>query len=274
MVGKHVAKMGGMKQALITGGSSGIGLELAKLFANAGYDLLLAAKPEAELQAAKATLQSQYPNIAIQTLAIDLSQSGSAAEVYEFAGAEYNQVSVLVNNAGFGTYGFINDIDIEQDVAMIQLHIVTLYRLTRLFLRDMVRRDDGYILNLSSVSAFQANPMLATYGATKSFVLQFSRAIAYELREKKSKVKVTAVCPTPVKQTGFQARAGMQNTNTFDNWMVVTADVVARDAFSALFSGRDMVIPGSWLFVLVQKLTAIFPDAWIMHLSRFYLQTR
>lgn len=266
--------MGSMKQALITGGSSGIGLELAKLFANAGYDLLLAAKPEAELQAAKKTLQSQYPNIAIRTLAIDLSQPGSAAEVYEFAGGEYNQVSVLVNNAGFGTYGFINDIDIEQDVAMIQLHIVTLYRLTRLFMRDMVRRDHGYILNLSSVSAFQANPMLATYGATKSFVLQFSRAIAYELREKKSKVKVTAVCPTPVKQTGFQAQAGMQNTNTFDNWMVVTADVVAKDAFRALFSGRDMVIPGSWLFVLVQKLTAILPDAWIMHLSRFYLQTR
>ncbi len=263
-----------MKKALITGGSSGIGLELAKLFAADGYDLLLVAKPAAELEAAQLTLMLQYPNTGIVTLAIDLSLPGSAQEVYTFAGAENNQIQVLVNNAGFGTYGFINDINIEEDVAMINLHVITLYRLTRLFLRDMVRRDEGYILNLSSVSAFQANPMLATYGATKSFVLQFSRAIAYELREKGSKVKVTAVCPTPVKQTGFQIRAGMQNTNTFDNWMVVTADVVAKDAFQALFSGRDMVIPGGILFSLVQKLTAILPEAWVMRLSRHYLQTR
>ncbi|MCB9082521.1 MAG: SDR family NAD(P)-dependent oxidoreductase [Lewinellaceae bacterium] len=263
-----------MQQAIITGGSSGIGLTLAKELAAQGYALLLVAKPPAELDQAVALLREQFPDLVLATLAIDLSLPNSAQDVYDYARENgWTEVSLLINCAGFGTFGFIDEVDMDREAAMIQLHILTLYTLTRLFLHEMIQRDRGYIVNLSSISAFQPNPQLATYGATKAFVLQFSRAIDVELRDRGSQVRVMAVCPTPVRQTGFQNTAGMAQTNTFDNWMVVTPDVVARAIIQGMERGRNLVIPGRG-FGLIHKLSKRLPDAWVIRLSKMYLQHR
>ncbi len=262
------------KYALVTGGSSGIGLEISKLLAAEGYGLLIVAKPDYELAQAKAGLEKLFAGLMVHTLALDLSLRTSAEQVYNWAEQKVGTVEILVNNAGFGTYGFINDIDLEQDTAMLDLHVITLYRLTRLFLKDMFANNQGRIMNLSSVSAFQPNPFLQTYGASKAFVYQFSQAIAYELREKGSAVRVTAVCPPPVKNTAFQHAAGMDRTNTFDNWMVLTPEKVALDAYRGMKAGKAVVIPGPWYFPIAQSLTGLLPNALIIRMSRYYLQTR
>ncbi len=262
-----------MPTTLITGGSSGIGLETARLLAQQGHHLLLVALPEEELASAKKQLQQEIPGITVDTLAIDLSAADSAQKVYDWAGTVSDQVDYLINNAGFGTWGFIDDLDMEREAAMIQLHVGTLYKLTRLFLSDMLKRDAGRIVNLSSISAFQANPLLATYGATKSFVLQFSRAINQELRERKSRVRVIAVCPTPVKATGFQSGAAMEKSNLFKSWMVTTPQVVAKCIVRSLQGRRDMVIPGrgfDWVYALTKRL----PDRWQILISGAHLKTQ
>lgn len=259
--------------ALITGGSSGIGFELARLFARDGWDLFLVAKPAEELEAAQARLNQEFPAIVVQTLTIDLAHEKSAQQVYDAAQQQNMQVDALVNNAGFGTYGFINDISMQQELDMIHLNVLAVYQLTRLFLRDMIARNQGNIVNLSSISAFQPNPELATYGATKSFVLFFSRAIAEELRMRKSAVRVTAVCPTPVINTGFQAAAGMEKSRLFESWMVVTPDVVARDIYKAMKQGRSYIIPGPG-FHLLHKLVRRLPDAMVLKMAKDFLKVR
>lgn len=258
---------------LITGGSHGIGLELSRLFARDGHRLLIVSKPLEELERAREQLLSAFPGLELHTLQLDLSLPDSPQQVYDWTRQNQWDVDLLVNNAGFGTYGFINDIDMDKDLSMIRLHVLTLYALTRLFLRDMLARNRGQIVNISSISAYQPNPFLATYGATKSFVLQFSRAIDRELRDKGSKVRVMAVCPSPVKQTGFQSAAGMDKTNTFDNWMVVTPDIVARDIYKGIRAGRSLVIPGLG-FGLLHKLIKRLPERWVVAMSKQYLRSR
>lgn len=261
------------KTALITGGSAGIGLELARLFARDGYRLLLVSKPPEELARAKKSLEQQFPGIALHTLPIDLAVPEAPPRVYAFAREQGQPVDVLVNNAGFGSYGFIDEVPIEKELRMIQLHIPTLYHLTRLFLHDMIERNQGHIINLSSISALQPSPMLATYAATKSFVLQFSRAIDYELKEHNSRVRVTAICPMATAGTGFQAGAGMEHTNTFDNWMTTTPEVVARDTYAALKNKRDFVIPGRG-FGLLQRFVRHLPDRLQIRIARQNLQRK
>ena len=261
------------RTVLITGGSSGIGLELAKLFAHDEYQLVLVAKPRGELERAKIALQAINPKTQILLKQQDLAQPGAAQEVYEFTQKNDLMVNVLVNCAGFATYGFVNEIDINKELDMLQLNVSTLYQLTRLYLSDMIERDEGKIINMSSISAFQPSPTFATYGASKSFILQFSRALNYELHEQDSKVHVLAVCPTAVKGTGFQSAARMEKTNSFDSWMATTADVVARDTYKAMEQGKDMVIPGrrlGWAHIITNRL----PTSWLMKISRAQLKEK
>lgn len=259
------------RTVLITGGSGGIGIELSKLFAAVDYHLVLVAMPGEDMEHAKCVLKGINPFINVLLLEKDLSSPGAAKEVYEFTKSHSLKVDVLVNCAGFGTYGHVNDIDIDREMAMIQLHVSTLYHLTRLYLRDMIERDEGQIINMSSVSAFQPNPCFATYGASKSFVLNFSQALNYELRERRSRVRVLAVCPTAVKDTGFQAAAGMEHARAFKSWMTTTSATVARDTYRAMQQGRDVIIPGRGLG-FGQALVSHLPAAWKMRISRFQLK--
>ena len=265
--------MHNISNALITGGSSGIGLELARLFAQDGYRLLLVALPEAELEAAKAQLKRDFPHAEVLSLQKDLSRPEAAHEVFEWTEELNLEVDVLVNNAGFGTYGFVPEIPMDREAAMIRLHTETLYRLTRLYLGGMLARNRGRILNLSSISAFQPNPLLSTYGATKAFVLQFSRALAFELRERGSQVRVTVSCPTPVKQTGFQQAAAMSDSSLFSSWMTTTPEVVARDSYRALMRGRELVIPGKG-FQVLHGFFRLLPIPLLTRISREHLRPK
>lgn len=243
------------KTALITGGSTGIGLAIAREFAVDGYDLFIISLDENELNRAKILLSRDFPKIKTYLYCVDLSESDAPKRIHAYATLNNFYIDVLVNNAGFGTYGFINDIDIEQEVNMMQVNMIAMYRLTRYFLRDMVARNSGKIMNICSITALQPNPLLATYGATKAFNHSFSRAINFELEQKKSNVKVITVCPSAVKNTQFQDVAGMQKSNIFDNWMSVTPEIVAKDAYKALKKNKEFVIP-KYRLHLLNKLIA------------------
>jgi short-subunit dehydrogenase len=261
------------KTVLITGGSGGIGFEFAQLFARDGYRILLVAHPLDDLEGVRSCLLAADPDLDVSIRHQDLAQHGAAELLYQFTKENNIQVDVLVNCAGFGTYGFVDDIEIDKELSMLQLHVGTLYHITRLYVRDMIERDNGRVINMSSISAFQPNPYFATYGASKSFVLNFSRALNFELREKGSKVRVMAVCPTAVKNTGFQDAAGMGKTKTFDSWMCITPEIVALDAYRAMGCGKDLVVPGRFMG-LARSLICRLPMIWLMKISRSQLREK
>jgi short-subunit dehydrogenase len=238
----------GRESALITGASGGIGEEFAKLFASTGYDVVLASRSEEKLKSLAASLAAAH-SIRAEPLAIDLSSSGSAATVQSFLEAKGIVPDVLVNNAGFGTFGAFAENDLEAELAQIQLNVTTLTHLTKLLLPGMIRRGRGKILNVASTAAFQPGPFMAVYYATKAYVLSFSEALANEL--KGSGVTVTCLCPGGTR-TGFMARAKMGNPEIWSRSRVMMeAAVVARRGYDGLMKGKRLVIPG-----LLNKLLA------------------
>ncbi len=259
-------------KVLITGGSSGIGLELCRLFAADKHQLLIASKPQEELNKAQDLLKNEYPELSLDCFQVDLAEPAGSEKLYEFVKQQGMVPDIVINNAGFGTYGPLMSIDEQRELAMIQLNIVNVYKLTRLYLKDMVERDAGTIMNIASIAAFQPTPMMATYAATKAFVNSFSRALDFELEEAKSNVKVITVCP-PSTRTPFQLSAGMQNTNTFDTFFTLDADRVARDAYRAIHGKSKVVLPGtnrkslSWM-------VGLLPTKIQMKLARHYLSKR
>ncbi|MEL6864380.1 MAG: SDR family oxidoreductase [Bacteroidota bacterium] len=257
---------------LITGGSSGIGLELAKLFARDNYRLVLVSKPATELQEAQKTLSQAFPDTDIICLQKDLSVEGAAAEVYAFTQEKQWPIDVLVNNAGFGTFGPIIQTDMQHESAMIRLNILCVYQLTRLFLDDMIKRRQGKIMNVASVAAFQPNPHMATYGATKAFVFNFTMALRYELKEKGLPIDVLALCP-PQTHSGFQKAAQMEKANTFDSIFTLQSDEVARNGYRALMQGKARNIPKPWIAFL-HKFVRRLPMAWLMYFARDSLREK
>ncbi|MCP4755751.1 MAG: SDR family NAD(P)-dependent oxidoreductase [Proteobacteria bacterium] len=242
---------------LITGGSAGIGLELSKLFAADSYNLIIVSKPEDELKAGKETLLSAYPGIEIKTIQKDLSVQGAALEVYNEVKEMGIEIDVLVNNAGFATFGYVKDIEMERELSMINLNVCTVYHLTRLFMADMIERDKGRIMNVSSTAALNPTPHFATYAATKAFVLSFSEALNFELKHMGSSVKVTALCPPPVR-TGFQKAAKMEHSSLFEKSVTMDAPEVAKGGYTALFEGKSMIIPSA-SFRMIMKITGLIP---------------
>ncbi len=259
-----------MKTVLITGGSSGIGLELSKLFAKDNYNLVIVSKFEEELEAAQTYLHELFPHINIETFQQDLTENNATQNVHRFIHDNNIDVDVLVNNAGFGSYGYINDADIEKESDMIRLNVLCVYQMTRLFLKDMVKKDKGKILNISSITAFQPSPYFATYASTKAFVKNFSQAINYELKSQKSKVRVTVACPTSVK-TQFQQAANMGGMKLFDSWMAVSPETVAKDAYVALHSNKDLVVPKKF-FQYLNEFTKRLPTSLLMKISDHQLK--
>jgi len=251
-----------MPTTLITGGSSGIGLALSRALAARGHRLLWVALEAAELEAARADLQVAFPQLEVHTYACDLSAAGAAQEVHLWTRDLGFPVDLLINNAGFGSSGFIDETDPEHELAMLRLHVQTLYSLTRYFLRDMLIRGAGRIINLASISAYAPTPGLATYAASKAFVMQFSLAIDYELRRRQSPVRVLTVCPTPVR-TGFARRASMEDSPLFNSWMRVSPETVARDTLRALDRGRSVVIPHRGL-QLLHRFVSRLPQRWLI----------
>jgi short-subunit dehydrogenase len=260
-----------MRKILITGGSQGIGLELARAFAKAGDALFLVAKEDGLLPVIIDGLKKEYPTIFIQGFEINLANAESALKVYQATLKASFSPDILINNAGFGTYGYVWETDQAKEFEMLQLNILNLYQMTRYYLADMVQRNSGWIINISSISAFQPNPRLGTYGASKSFVLQFTRSIDFELREARLSVHTMAVCPTPVVNTGFMQFAGMEKSRTFKNWMVVTPQIVTRDILRGMKKGKNLVIPGKGLSFLLEIIKRL-PEAFVIWMSAYYLR--
>ncbi|HMQ07250.1 MAG TPA: SDR family NAD(P)-dependent oxidoreductase [Saprospiraceae bacterium] len=260
------------RNALVTGGSSGIGLEIVKQLAYHEVSVCLIALPDEELVRVSEDLRRQFPSIQIEVLGIDLTLDNAADRVFEFCKSKNFYVDILINNAGFGTYGWMTDILKDKELAMINLHVLTLYKLTRLFLEEMLKNDNGIVVNISSISAFQPNPRLATYGATKAFVYQWSRAINEELKAKGEKVRVLVVCPTPVR-TAFIKKAGMEKSSLFKSWMVVEQTKVAEAVLGAIENSVDMIIPGRrfhWLHKFISRL----PESWRVKLADIHLREK
>jgi len=222
--------------ALITGASSGIGAELAKLCAADGYDVILVARQRAALEDLAFHL-SQAHSIAARALIADLADVGAPRAIFESAGA----VDILINNAGFGLRGAYAETDWEAEARMIQVNITALANLTKLYLPGMIARRSGRILNVASTAAFVPGPFMAMYYASKAFVVSFSLAIADELQG--TRVTMTVLCPG-VTRTNFFETAGTSNTNVLKGPTMSAAEV-ARQGYDAMKAGKAEIIAGA-----------------------------
>ena len=237
-----------MAMALITGASSGIGLELARVFAKNGIDVILAARSEDKLKALAKELTDHY-GIKAEGMASDLSVQGAAQVLYDQVKKKGWVIDYLVNNAGFGTSGAFAQSDWAQEAAMLNVNMVALTHLTRLFLPDLRAQKRGRILNVASTAAFQPGPFMAGYFATKAYVLSFSEALAEELSG--TGVTVTALCPGPT-QSGFQDRANLGGSRLFSYRTLPTSAAVAQFGYRAMQKGKRVAIHGLWNKMLVQ----------------------
>lgn len=226
------------KTALITGASSGIGKEFAKIHAEKGGDLVIVARREEKLIALKEELEKKYNN-KVLVIAKDLSQANAPKEIYDQIKQEGIQIDYLINNAGFGGRGKFHERAWESDLAMIQVNIVALTALTRFFLPDFVARNSGKILNVSSTAALTPGPLQAVYYASKAFVTFFSNAIAEELYD--THITVTTLMPGAT-ETEFAQTSGMDKTSLFNN--TFGAYEVALDGYHAMLAGKLDVIAG------------------------------
>ena len=225
---------------LVTGASSGIGLELAKCFAAEGCRLVLVARSRQTLQSFADELRRNY-RIEARVLTADLAQPVTPGRLFAELKSAGVTVDVLVNNAGFGACGRFASLPLDRQLEMIQVNVTALTQLTGLFLPGMIKRGRGGVLNVASTAAFQPGPGMAIYYATKAFVLSFSEAIAEELRG--TGVTVTASCPGPT-STNFGAVANFQGTRAVQR-VAMSAEAVARHAHRAFRRGRTVAIPGS-----------------------------
>ena len=226
--------------ALITGASKGIGRSIAEGLAKRKYNLLLLARSESELIDLKSSLEREY-QISVEILAIDLAEPGAALSVYEWVVFNDYQVSILVNNAGYGLWGKFESLPLPQQLNMLQLNINTVVELTYYLLPFLKKHPKSFILNVSSTAAYQAVPTLALYSASKSFILSFTRALRFEL--KSGSVSATCLCPGPV-DTGFAARAGLNTLSKMAQKFNMKPDEVAEIAIKGMFSEKSEIIPG------------------------------
>ncbi len=248
--------------ALITGASGGIGLELARIHAQKGGDLLLVARSLGKLEQVKTELEEKH-QVQVNVLSEDLSQPESAERIYLYAQKHGIQVNTLINNAGFGGHGLFNERKLEDEQAMMQVNMISLTRLTHYFLQDMVKRQSGRILNVSSTASFIPGPLQAVYYATKSYVTSFSQAIAEEVAEQN--VSVTALCPGAV-ATDF-AKAG--NLEDVDLWKrAKSATSVAQFGYKAMEKGKLVAINESKLAFLLNWVIPLLPRKMVLKTSR------
>lgn len=223
--------------ALVTGASSGIGLEIAKQLSRAGYPLILAARRKDRLEALKASLGGAVDVVLVDQ---DLSAPNAAPELYAKIAERGLAVEILVNNAGVGMQGRFLEMEPERVEAMCRLNMTSLTQLTQLFAREMVQAKRGYILQVSSMAAFLPTPQVAAYAATKSYVLAFSEALGFELRD--TGVSVTTLYPG-VTDTEFDAAASARSPAMM-KMTVLSAETVARAGLVGMFARRRSVVPG------------------------------
>ncbi|MBP6624281.1 MAG: SDR family oxidoreductase [Chitinophagaceae bacterium] len=252
-----------MATALITGASNGIGLELAKVHASKGGDLVLVARNKAKLEDLKTTLENQY-KVKVYTIGKDLSSPNAAQQVYAETTQQKIQIDYLINNAGFGDFGMFVETDWNKELQMINLNITTLTQFTKLYLQDMVMRHNGKIMNVASTAAFQSGPTMAVYYATKAYVLSFSEAVDNEVSNQG--VTITALCPGAT-ESGFQAAAAMEESNLVKGKKLPTSKEVAEYGYKAMLKGKTVAIHGlmNWFMANSVRFT---PRALVVKITR------
>ena len=228
---------------LITGGTSGIGRELANVFAKNGHNLILVARTEADLETAADELRTEF-GVQVETISKDLFGEKAATELYDEVQQRGWEVDVLVNDAGQGTYGFFTETPLDDQLRIVHLNIVSLVRLTYHFLKDMQARGTGKILQLASVVSEIPAPYQAVYSGTKGFVLQFTEALISELKDQSPGITVTALQPGAT-DTDFFNKAGAQDSKLVqDKSSLADPAQVAQDGYDALMAGDDKVVSG------------------------------
>ena len=250
------------KTALITGASSGIGLEMAHLFAHDGYRLVLVARSRGALRELGDELQARY-NVTVRISPKDLAHPATATELYSELQEAGIVLDVLVNNAGFGGAGAFLKTDWNHEAEMMQVNMIAVVQLTKLFL-PQIRAREGKILNVASTAAFQPGPFMSVYYASKAFVLHFSEALAEELSG--TGVTVTCLCPGPVK-TNFQKRAYLTDTPMANSPLLVDVREVARVGYEGMKMGKRIVIPG-WKNRLGVELLRLSPRTTVTKVVR------
>ena len=226
-------------RVLITGGSSGIGRDMAREFAKRGYELILVAQNKEKLLQLKKEL-----NTNVEIISMDLSKAENCIQLHQ----QVQDIDILINNAGFGTFGEFTKTSLEKEINMIGTNITAVHILTKLYLQDMQKQNKGYILNVASIAGFMPGPLMDAYYASKAYVIRLSEGIREELKKEKSNVKISILCPGPVK-TNFNNVAGVKfNLPSF------TSEYVAKYTIKKMEKGKFMIIPG--LKIKLLKLMA------------------
>lgn len=236
--------------ALITGASSGIGRDMARELSELGYNLILVARNQDGLDKVKSELEKENEQIEIKTFALDLSNKESCYYLYE----QVKNVDILINNAGFGLFGKFNETDLEKEINMINTNVTAVQILTKLYLQDMIQKDKGHILNVASIAGFMPGPLMATYYATKNYIVSLTRAIQKEIKKQKSNVKISLLCPGPV-NTNFNNVA-----NVKFKLPGLSSEYVAKYAIKNMLKGKLIIIPGT-LIKVARALSEITPTA-------------
>lgn len=220
-------------RVLVTGASSGIGRDLAREFAKRKYDLILVARDVEKLESLKNELISKY-KINAEYISLDLSVERNCIDLHE----KIKDIDILVNNAGLGDFGRFWETDLSKDLTIIETNIRSVHILTKLYLKDMKERDSGKILNVASIAGFMPGPLMATYYASKNYVVRLSEAIKEELHKEKSNVKISVLCPGPVK-TNFNNVA-----NVKFEIKSLTSEYVAKYTVNKFLKNKFYIIPG------------------------------
>lgn len=228
------------KTALVTGASSGIGRDMARDLAQRGYNLILVSRDEKKLE----ELKKEF-NVEVTIIAMDLSDSQNCKKLHEEVKNKFGNIDILINNAGFGEFGFFTETNLEKEINLINTNITAVHILSKLFLQDMIQVNSGRILNVASIAGFLPGPLMAAYYSSKAYVLRISQSIYEELRKQKSNVKISVLCPGPV-NTNFNNVAGVKFA-----LHSLTSEYVAKYTIKRMLKNKFLIIPGVTI-----KLTA------------------
>lgn len=238
-------------KALITGASSGMGRDMAKILSQKGYDLILVARDEKKLEEVKKQLKTET-----KIVVMDISKEENCKKIYE----ENKDIDILINNAGFGDCGHFEETSLDKDIQMIHTNIIAYHILTKLYLKEMIKKDSGKILNVASIAGFMPGPLMTTYYSTKNYVVRFSESIREELRRKKSKVQISILCPGPV-DTNFNKVADVEFA-----LKGLSSEYVAKYAINKFFKGKFYIVPG-WKIKLARIGAKLVPASFVAKIS-------
>lgn len=238
-------------KALITGASSGMGRDIAKILSQKGYDLILVARDEKKLEEVKKQLKTEA-----KIVVMDISKEENCKKLYE----ENQDIDILINNAGFGDCGHFEETSLDKDIQMIHTNIIAYHILTKLYLKEMIKKDSGKILNVASIAGFMPGPLMTTYYSTKNYVVRFSESIREELRRKKSKVQISILCPGPV-DTNFNKVADVEFA-----LKGLSSEYVAKYAINKFLKGKFYIVPG-WKIKLARFGAKLAPASFVAKIS-------